>query len=127
IVVTKLNAAGSALIGSKKIGGSADDGVNISTDRTLSSLQRTYGDDGRSEVILDGAGNIYVASCTQSDNFPVTTGTFQTTSGGSQDGVVLKFDPNLSSALPLFASYLGGSANDAAYVLSLAPGGNIYV
>ncbi|NJO24864.1 MAG: hypothetical protein HC867_02330 [Bacteroidia bacterium] len=29
IVVTKLNAAGSALIGSKKIGGAADDGVNI--------------------------------------------------------------------------------------------------
>ncbi|MEJ0102639.1 MAG: hypothetical protein WDO19_08830 [Bacteroidota bacterium] len=25
-----------------------------------------YGDDGRSEVILDAAGNIYVASCTQS-------------------------------------------------------------
>jgi len=27
----------------------------------------------------------------------------------------------------LFASYLGGQGNDAAYVLSLAPGGNIYV
>ena len=30
IVVTKLNAAGTALIGSKKIGGSLNDGVNIS-------------------------------------------------------------------------------------------------
>ena len=65
IVVTKLNATGTALIGSKKIGGSGDDGVNISSTRQLSSLQRNYGDDGRSEVILDGAGNIYVASCSQ--------------------------------------------------------------
>jgi gliding motility-associated-like protein len=128
IVVTKLNAAGNALIGSKKIGGTGDDGVNISTARTLKSLQRNYGDDGRSEVILDGAGNIYVASCTQSLGFPVTPGAFQTKfGGGTQDGVVLKFDPNLSLPTPLFASYLGGNHNDAAYVLSIGSGGNIYV
>ncbi|MEP6700708.1 MAG: hypothetical protein ABJA85_05310, partial [Bacteroidota bacterium] len=131
IVVTKLNANGAGpLIGSRKIGGTNDDGVNISSVRGLQSLQRNYGDDGRSEVILDAAGNVYIASSTQSTNFPVTAGVFQgTSSGGSpqyhQDGVVLKLNPNLSSIL--FASYLGGSGDDAAYVLSLSPGGDIYV
>ncbi len=126
IVVTKLNATGTDLIGSKKIGGSSDDGVNISPTRGLQSLQRNYGDDGRSEVILDGAGNVYVASCTQSTNFPATAGAFQTTfGGGAQDGVVLKLTPDLGTLT--FASYLGGNANDAAYVLSLAPNGDIYV
>ncbi|HEY0067428.1 MAG TPA: SBBP repeat-containing protein, partial [Flavisolibacter sp.] len=124
IVVTKLNANGTALIGSKRIGGSADDGVNISANRGLSSLQRNYGDDGRSEVILDNAGNIYVASSTSSTNL-IANG-FQTNNRGEQDGLVLKLDPNVSTLL--FASYLGGSDNDAAYVLALNPvNNNIYV
>lgn len=126
IVVTKLNANGTAIIGSKKIGGDADDGVNITPNRNgTNSLQRNYGDDGRSEVILDAAGNIYVASSTQSSNFPGTTGFFQTSSGGGQDGVLLKFNATVNTLL--FASYLGGGGNDAAYVLALDPSGNIYV
>ena len=130
IVVTKLNATGTALIGSKKIGGAGDDGVNIATE-SFSSLQQNYGDNGRSEVIVDGGGNIYVASCTRSSGtsasggFPVTAGSFQTSSGGLQDAVVLKFNPTVSALS--FASYLGGNSDDAAYVLSLAPNGNIYV
>lgn len=126
IVVTKIKADGSGpLIGSRKIGGSGDDGVNISSTRASNSLQRNYGDDGRSEVILDAAGNVYVASSTQSTNFPGTAGSFQPANAGAQDGVVLKLNPNLSSLL--FASYLGGSGDDAAYVLSLSPAGDIYV
>lgn len=127
IIVTKLNAAGSGLIGSKKIGGTLDDGVNIDPTRGgTSSLARNYGDDGRTEVILDGAGNIYVASSTKSTNFPNTVASFQPGfGGGGQDGVVIKFNSNVSANL--FSSYLGGSGNDAAYVLSIAPNGNIYV
>ncbi len=127
IVVTKLNAAGTALLGSRRIGGSGNDGVNISASRSLFSLQRNYGDDGRSEVILDAAGNVYVASSTQSSDFPGTRGFFQENfGGGTQDGVVLKFNSDLSTIL--FSSYLGGAANDAAYVLSINPlTNNIYV
>ena len=124
IAVTKLNATGTALIGSKKIGGAGDDGVNIALD-TYGSLQQNYGDDGRSEVILDGGGNIYVASCTRSTDFPFTSGAFQTTPGGGQDAVILKINPTVSALS--FASYLGGNGDDAGYVLSLAPNGNIYV
>ena len=129
IVVTKLNPTGTQLIGSKKIGGTGDDGVNIAVE-SYSSLQQNYGDNGRSEVIVDGGGNIYVASCTRSSGdsasggFPVTAGSFQTSLGGFQDAVVLKFDPTVTR---LFASYLGGNGDDAGYVLSLAPNGNIYV
>jgi gliding motility-associated-like protein len=128
IVVTKLNAAGNNLIGSKRIGGTSDDGVNITTNRQngTTSLMRNYGDDGRSEVILDGAGNIYVASSTRSSNFPIQGGGFQPTfGGGGQDAVVLKFNNTVSSLL--FSSFLGGSGEDAGYVLSLAQNGNIYV
>lgn len=133
IVVTKLNAAGSALIGSARIGGSGADGVNITDQETMTSLLRNYGDNGRSEVIVDGSGNIWVASCTQSTStsnsatlFPTTAAAFQKTPGGKQDGVVLKFDPNISTLL--LSSYLGGSENDAAYVLAVNPqDGNVYV
>jgi gliding motility-associated-like protein len=127
IIITKFNAAGTALIGSRKIGGTGMDGANISAGSAgLNSLNRNYGDEARSEVNLDNAGNIYVASCTQSHDFRVTNNAFQQTFGGGlQDGVLLKFNPNLSTLL--FSSYLGGSGNDAAYVLVVAPSGDIYV
>ncbi len=126
ITITKLNAAGNGLIGSMRIGGNGDDGANITAcGGGATSLQQNYGDESRSEVNLDGAGNIYLASCTQSTNFP-TQNAFQTTSGGLQDGVVLKCTPNLSSVF--FSTYFGGSGNDATYVLSLRPSTNeIYV
>lgn len=130
IVITKLNSAGNALIGSRKLGGAGDDGSNITAcgGDNANSLQRNYGDDARSEVNLDAAGNIYLAACTQSTNFP-TVGGFQTTNAGgnnNQDAVVLKFNPDLSSLL--FSTYLGGNGNDAAYVIEVSPAnGNIYV
>lgn len=131
IVVTKLDAAG-LLVGSKRIGGTGDDGVNISDSRSLTSLQQNYGDDGRSEVILDGS-TILVASTSQSRNaansttggFPVVGG-FQTDNAGAQDGVFFKMSSDVSTLM--YSTYLGGSANDAAYVLSLSPlTGDIYI
>jgi len=98
--VVKLNAAGNGLIGSMRIGGSKNDCVNIEDQYTASveaakSLIRNYGDDSRSEVVLDQSNNIYIAASTQSGDFPVTGGAFQPTfGGGTQDGVVLKINPN---------------------------------
>lgn len=129
ICVTKLNASGSALIGSMRIGGRGDDGVNIVDDsgNGLNSLKRNYGDDARSEVILDGQNNIYVASSTQSvgTTFPTTPGVIQRSNAGLQDGVVLKLSPNCDRIL--LSTLLGGGANDAAYVLTLGQNGNLYV
>ena len=134
IVVTKLNATGSNIIGSMKIGGTGEDGVNIADDHSnfLQSLKRNYGDDARSEVLLDGSNNIYVASCSSSGSgansdgaFPTTTGAFQTTLKGKQDAVVLKLNPSCNALL--FSTLLGGSDNDAAYVLTFGSSGHIYV
>jgi PKD repeat protein len=131
-VVTKLNATGSNIIGSMKIGGTGDDGVNIADDKSnsLQSLKRNYGDDARSEVLLDGANNIYVASCSSSGGnstgaFPTTAGAFQTQVKGKQDAVVLKINPSCNQLL--FSTLLGGSDNDAAYVLTFGSTGNVYV
>ncbi len=131
MVITKLNATGSALIASVKIGGKADDGVNIQGKYAVpgpASIDRNYGDDARSEVIIDGAGNIYMASCTQSTDFPVTAVSAQKTVAGDpskgrvQDAVVLKLTPDLSSVL--FSVIIGGQGDDAAFVLAINPANN---
>jgi len=133
IILTKLNATGTALIGSRMIGGSLNDGVNIAPKYSTnivpmgqSSLRLNYGDDGRSEVILDNAGNIYLASCTESTDFPVTANAFQKTSAGMQDGVFIKASPDLGTILA--STYLGGNGDDAAFALALNPVNNdVYV
>ncbi len=128
IVVSKLDPTGSVLLGSMKIGGRSDDGVNIADENSGSgteSLKRNYGDDARSEVLLDASNNIYLASCTSSTDFKTTPGAFQTTIGGLQDAVVLKLSPDCNSVL--FSTFLGGKSDDAAYVLTLGNNGNIYV
>jgi len=121
IVLTKLNNTGSGIIGSWRIGGDQNDGVNIRPKSTAGaiSINRNYGDDARSEIILDNAGNVYVASCTQSANFPITFAAFQTTKANGQDGVIIKATPNLTGIT--FSSFLGGSGDDAAFVLAINP------
>lgn len=131
IIVTKLNSTGSGVIGSLIIGGSGLDGVNFDdVQRNRShrniSLLRNYGDDSRSEVILDWGGFIYVAAQTQSDDFPIRGGGFQPAHGGKQDGVVMKIDPTCNALV--WSSYLGGPGDDGAFVLDINPAnGNIYV
>ncbi|MDE3235900.1 MAG: PKD domain-containing protein [Bacteroidota bacterium] len=137
IFLTKLDANGSQLVGSRMIGGGGDDGVNIMDKETRCSpcdisIRRNYGDDARSEVIVDGSGNIYLASCTQSPDFPVTANAFQQTigavnsSGRVQDAVFIKASPDLSSIIT--SSFLGGNGDDAAFVLAINPSnGSIYI
>lgn len=134
IIITKLNSAGTDIISSLRIGGTGADGVNIRPNYTnpeALSTRRNYGDDARSEIILDAGGNPILASVTQSTNFTVTPNAFQTTPGAPtpsrfQDGVLIKLTPDLNTVL--FSSYLGGNGDDAAFVLATHPqNGNIYV
>jgi gliding motility-associated-like protein len=134
IFLAKFNANGTNLIGSRKIGGAGWDGVNIAPKYYIGtglpmgqlSLRLNYGDDGRSEVIVDAANNVYLASSTQSDNFPCTPNAFQTSRNGKQDGVFIKTNPDLSVILA--STYLGGSNDDAAFVLALNPiTGDVYI
>lgn len=124
ITLTMLNAAGTALINSRRMGGSGDDGINIKEKLALSTpttIRRNYGDDARSEVMVDDAGNLWLVSCTQSGNFPLTNA-FQTANKGganNQDAVIMKFSSDLSTVL--LSSYFGGSGDDAAFVLAQDP------
>ena len=123
IVITKFNAAGTDIIGSVKIGGSGDDGVNIRPKYVGTAgadrLRRNYGDDARSEVILDASNNVYLASCTRSPYFPTFLAAQNKFGGGEQDGVILKLSPNLSTLL--FSTFFGGSSDDACFVAAINP------
>lgn len=117
IVVSKLNSTGTMLLGSTYMGGSAGDGINEDANPVVAgNLKHNYGDDARSEVIVDNLGNVYVAAPTFSSDFP-TANAFQSALSGGQDGVVFKLDNNLSNLT--WSTFLGGTNNDAAYVLAL--------
>lgn len=121
IYVTKFNTAGSALIGSTYLGGSGNDGNNLSA-----TLKYCYGDDYRGEIIVDSLENCYIASNTASTNFPVVNGFQNTYGGGTSDGIAVKFNANLSSLI--WSSYLGGSGDDAAYSVQFEqPSNNVYI
>ncbi len=131
MIITKLNTTGTAILGSAKIGGSGDDGVNIKDKQDQNvfgdtSLRRNYGDDARSEVILDATNNVIVASCTQSNNFPTSAALQPAFGGGLQDGVIMKLTPNLNSFI--FSTYFGGNEDDACFVAAVNPiTNNLYV
>ncbi len=118
IIVSKMNAAGTSLLASTYVGGAGEDGVNFdSTEVGYGHLKWNYGDDARSEVQVDNAGNIYVTGNSSSTDFPTTPGALSTTFGGGlQDGVAFKMNSTLSSML--WSSYLGGTGDDAGYVLA---------
>ncbi|MBX9449015.1 MAG: hypothetical protein KL787_04570 [Taibaiella sp.] len=82
----KLNAGGTDLLASTYIGGSGDDGLNVDDDfsgETL-TLKYNYGDNARSEILLDNDHNVYVAAATQSSSFPVTGSAVKSSLSGTQ-------------------------------------------
>jgi gliding motility-associated-like protein len=126
IFVLKLSADGKNLLASTFVGGSERDGLNGSTAEkfpSTSPICYNYGDEFRGEIVNDANDNIYVASCTEG-GFPVKNG-FRNSFGGVQDGCVFKMDNSLSAIL--WASYVGGSAFDAAYGIAVDEMNNIFV
>ncbi|MFC1565023.1 SBBP repeat-containing protein [candidate division KSB1 bacterium] len=86
--------------------------------------------DGYPEVpsAIDNDGNIYVASRTYSNNFPVTDGAYSENMSMSYDIFVTKINPDLSAVLA--STYIGGSAEDGLWAglsLALDDNGNVYV
>ncbi|MDP5169326.1 MAG: PKD domain-containing protein [Bacteroidia bacterium] len=117
--VTKFTASGQALVGSTYIGGSGDDGLNVSDDfQTYGTTKYNYGDDSRGEVIVDGNNNVYVAAPTKSSNFPVTHGSGN--SSGPQDGAVIRLSPGLNALT--WSRLFGGTGTDAIHTIKLEPG-----
>jgi gliding motility-associated-like protein len=121
MVVARLASDGSALIGSTYLGGTANDGLN-----SAAGLKFNYADEVRGEVLLDPQGRVWVVSCTQTQNMPVTADAAQAAyGGGSHDGFVARFNPQLTQLQ--YGSYLGGTAADALYNGDLDTQGRLYV
>lgn len=108
VFFARLNANGSALTYSTYLGGNNTDwGFGVSTDFN---------------------GNAYLTGLTASDNFPVTTGVVQSTSGGASDCFVAKINPNESGAASRkYATYLGGSGADWGFGVTVDTIGHAYV
>ena len=131
LVITRLNATGTGLVGSTYLGGTGNEGL-LPLDPVLPAqspapqLAHNYGDPFRGDIFVDAADNVYLASHTTSRDFPRTGGLGGAYHGGTSDGLVAKLAPGLDAVR--WASYLGGSGADAAYSLQVAPGsGDVYV
>jgi hypothetical protein len=106
LFVTKLNAAGSAVVYSTYLGGSdSDSGLGLAVDST---------------------GNAYVTGTTVSTNFP-TVNAVQSTSGGGgwSDAFVAKL--NATGSALVYSTYLGGNRADSARSIAVDSTGNAYV
>lgn len=128
LIIGKFSADGTNLLASTYFGGSANDGLNynetgVVNGNVYGGLMYNYGDPFRGEIMLDDAGNCYVASCTYSADFPLMNEA-QSTYGGNLDGVLIKFDPDLTNLL--WSTYWGGSGRDACYAVKFDSAGDIY-
>lgn len=119
--VTKFSKNGDSLVYSTYLGG-----------RTYTSFSIDW---IRGMQVTDN-GNVYLVGNTQAEDFPTTSGCYQSTYGGhstatgswwwnSGDGFLTCL--NSSGSALVFSTYIGGAGNDVAHDLYVAPGGEIYV
>jgi hypothetical protein len=81
-------------------------------------------DDQGYNLAVDGTG-VFVTGWTSSADFPATPGSYDSTSDGMMDAVVAKFD--LSGTQLLFATFIGGSGNDAGSDIAVDASGAIII
>ena len=75
---------------------------------------------------IDSIGNIYVAGGTQSKNFPITSGVYQSSfAGGPVDGFITKISSNGSAIMR--SMYWGGAKYDQTYFVKLDTKGKVNV
>ena len=124
LIVTRLSAAGDALLASTYLGGSANDGVLAPS----SGLAANYGDNFRGDVLLDATTDeVFVASNTNSANFPglsAATG-FNPTNRGGGDALLCRLSANLGAVR--WAGLLGGPGADAAYSVKQDGQGRLFI
>ena len=108
--ITKIDAAGSALVYSTYLGGTGGN---------------TGAPEQANAIAVDASGNAYVAGVTNSANFPVTSGVLQPLYDGAQDAFVTKI--NAAGNALVDSTYLGGSSFDWANGIQVDLSGNAYV
>ena len=109
--------------------GSSDAFITEINPETSSLVFSTYlggsGMDSAQSIALDSTGNIYVAGSTTSNDFPVTSGAFQSSNHGQGDAFVAKLAPGATQVV--YGTYLGGSGADRANGIALDSSGDAYV
>ncbi|HEX2271524.1 MAG TPA: SBBP repeat-containing protein [Pyrinomonadaceae bacterium] len=103
--VTKLNSTGTALVYSTFLGGS--------------------GTDFGAGIAINAPGNAYVTGASDSVNFPVTPGAFQSLKAAGQDAFVTEL--NVAGNGLAYSTYLGGNGNDIGTTIALDMAGNASV
>lgn len=104
-----------------------DERVELVIDPTLywSTYEGGIGDDYIYGLATDQENNVIVVGWTNSQSFPVTSGSSDDTfNGGSYDAFVTKYDPN---GVKLWSAFLGGSDVDQAYGVTCDNDDNIYI
>lgn len=131
IFVFILSSDGTNMVASTFIGGTDRDGLNgkvfHQNQPNESPIAYNYGDQFRGEVITDKQDNIYIATCTQSNNtegFPLVNPIQPVFGGNKQDGCIVKLSPDVSSII--WSTYIGGSGWDACYGLDIDAQGNLF-
>ncbi len=76
-------------------------------------------------IAVDAAGDAFVGGYTQSSDFPVTQGAFQSTYGGGKDAFLSKISPDGSQLL--YSTYLGGSGDEYIGSLLLNSDGSLWM
>ncbi len=104
LIVTKINAAGTAVLYSAIFAGNDYD--------------VGYG------IVVDGAGNAYVTGESYSINFP-TANAFQPENGSFNDAILLKLN-SAGSAL-IYSTYIGGLGSDQAWAIAVDGAGSAYI
>ena len=107
--VTKLNPAGTGLIYSTYLGGTGDGGVSAAG------------------IAVDSAGSAYITGKVSSNNFPVTTGAFQTVNRAGVYGNAFVTKLNSTGTGLIYSTLLGGTSGDAATAIAVDSAGNAYV
>jgi len=76
------------------------------------------------DIAVDDYGYIYITGGTESPNFPVTSGAYDTTHNGWFDVFVMKFNPDGGL---IWSTFVGGSNYDRAYAIKVDTAGYVYV
>ena len=125
LILMKLSEDGSTLLGGTFLGGQFDDAFQTNSGTRRSQLIFNYADNYRGDVTADKYGNIYVATCSQSSDLVMAQSLDQTTIKGKTDAWVFSTTPNLSAMR--WGTYIGGSADDAAYSCRFDSKGNLFI
>lgn len=118
IIITKFSEDGTQLLGSTYLGGTEIDGLNVG------DLVYNYGDDFRGEINLTKENDILIVSTTRSADFP-TKNAFQSQLKGSQDAIITKFSPDLSTII--WSTYFGGSGDESGNSIQTASTGEVFI